>query len=256
MKKILSLALALVLVLAMVSPISLAGTYEETVQAMYEEEYLAQSTYEKVVEQFGKIRPFVNIINAEKNHVKAVERLADTKGITLADKMVEVEEFVSLDDAYKAAIAIEKEDIEMLEAILKDDTLDEYTKTVYGNLLKGSKNHLEAFEKASTTPGTKTQTNNGAKGNQQGNARRQDGICVCDGAEDCPLCTGEKRLNRQNNSKMNGPKEGTGMGQGKGMGQGQGLRDGSGQGLKDGSGMGQGLRDGSGQNENCPLKTK
>ncbi len=39
-----------------------------------EDEYRARATYRKVIERFGPVRPFVNIVEAENRHVAALLR--------------------------------------------------------------------------------------------------------------------------------------------------------------------------------------
>ncbi len=39
-----------------------------------EDEYRARATYRKVIERFGPVRPFVNIVEAENRHVEALLR--------------------------------------------------------------------------------------------------------------------------------------------------------------------------------------
>jgi hypothetical protein len=50
---------------------------EQTLQALSEaldDEYRARATYRKVIERFGPVRPFVNIVDTENRHVGALVR--------------------------------------------------------------------------------------------------------------------------------------------------------------------------------------
>jgi rubrerythrin len=50
---------------------------DQTVEALREaldDEYRARATYRKVIERFGPVRPFVNILEAENRHVAALLR--------------------------------------------------------------------------------------------------------------------------------------------------------------------------------------
>ena len=56
-----------------------------------QDEYKARATYEKILDTFGDVRPFVNIINAEDRHVEALVWLHERYGVpvpedTWADK--------------------------------------------------------------------------------------------------------------------------------------------------------------------------
>ena len=47
----------------------------QTIEALseaLEDEYKARATYQKVIERFGPVRPFVNIVEAEGRHVAAI----------------------------------------------------------------------------------------------------------------------------------------------------------------------------------------
>lgn len=49
----------------------------ETIAALAEaldDEYKARATYAKVIERFGPVRPFVNIIKAEERHAQALRQ--------------------------------------------------------------------------------------------------------------------------------------------------------------------------------------
>jgi len=56
----------------------------KTIEAMREaldDEYKARATYRKVIEAFGPVRPFVNIVEAEDRHAKALLSLFDRFGV-------------------------------------------------------------------------------------------------------------------------------------------------------------------------------
>jgi rubrerythrin len=56
----------------------------KTIEALREaldDEYKARATYRKVIEAFGSVRPFVNIVEAEDRHVKALLALFDRFGV-------------------------------------------------------------------------------------------------------------------------------------------------------------------------------
>lgn len=56
----------------------------KTIEALREaldDEYRARATYRKVIEAFGSVRPFVNIVEAEDRHAKALLALFDRFGV-------------------------------------------------------------------------------------------------------------------------------------------------------------------------------
>ena len=57
---------------------------EQTVAALteaLEDEYKARATYGKIIEAFGPIRPFINIVEAEDRHASAPLRQFDRFGL-------------------------------------------------------------------------------------------------------------------------------------------------------------------------------
>lgn len=148
MKKFVRIIGVALLVAALTLPTALASANSDSLQELYKEEITARVTYEKAMEQFGNEKPFSNIVKSEERHQSAVERLAEKKEVLLEDPEIEVEDFENYEKAIERAIEIEKGDIEVIERLLKDNNLDEDTERVYENLLHGSQNHLQAFEKA------------------------------------------------------------------------------------------------------------
>lgn len=50
-----------------------------------EDEYLAEATYAGIIDKLGNIRPFSNIINAERTHQNALKNLLTTYGVSIPD---------------------------------------------------------------------------------------------------------------------------------------------------------------------------
>ena len=50
-----------------------------------QDEYLAEATYAASIDKFGNIRPFSNIINAERTHQNALKNLLTTYGVNIPD---------------------------------------------------------------------------------------------------------------------------------------------------------------------------
>lgn len=141
-------ALAFVLAVSFMTTNSMA-TAEGTpsLQDLYVEERTAQATYEKAAEQFDNARPFSKIMKAEERHASHVEDLAEEKGVALTETEITVADFKDYKEAIDKGIAIEKEDIEVLEKMLADPNLDEESRDVYELLLRGSERHLQAFQR-------------------------------------------------------------------------------------------------------------
>lgn len=134
---------------------------------MKEEEKLARDVYSVLAKKWGS-QVFTNISAAENNHLNAIVLLltnygstetsigeagifADAAVQTLYDDLV-AKASVSLDEAYKTGALIEEMDIKDLTVALSG-TINENIVLVFENLLKGSRNHLRAFNRQLTTLG-------------------------------------------------------------------------------------------------------
>ncbi len=127
---------------------------------MREEEKLARDVYTVLDDQYD-VRAFDNIARAESRHMAALKSLmdiysipdpvgADVPGVFKDPALAQLYKDLtaqgqqSLAGALQAGVTIEKKDIADLEArIAATDRAD--LKAVYGNLLRGSENHLRAF---------------------------------------------------------------------------------------------------------------
>jgi hypothetical protein len=146
-------------VTAVVTPLSQAE--KAGLVHMREEEKLARDVYRVLGAQYS-LRVFGNIAGSESTHMAAVKRLLDRYGVAdpvspdiagsfknqdlqgLYDDLI-AQGDDSLTAALRAGIAIEKLDISDLKAHLAE-TRHSDIRIVYTNLLRGSQNHLTAFE--------------------------------------------------------------------------------------------------------------
>jgi len=130
------------------------------------DEYHARDTYRKILETFGEIRPFSNIVLAEQRHIDAAQRLCEKYSIDIsAVDEDQVGNFVlpvlqdlydtciglgeeSLLDALKVGELVEVTDIKDLDHAINDLNMPDDVIRVYENLREGSYDHLEAFQSA------------------------------------------------------------------------------------------------------------
>lgn len=125
-------------------------TQEEMLKYAIQDEYLARGEYKAIIEKFGDVAPFNNIVNAEEQHVQSLMGLYDTYGYavpedTSAEQIVVPETF---NDSLKGGIAGEIDNIAMYEKFLAQPNLPNDMQTVFTQLRDASKNHLAAFEKS------------------------------------------------------------------------------------------------------------
>ena len=114
-----------------------------------EDEYRARATYGKVIEAFGPVRPFVNIVEAEDRHAKALLALFAKFGIepprdTWPERITAP---ASIAEACRAGVEAEIENQAMYERLIKEIN-DPQALAVMRRLQQASQErHLPAFQR-------------------------------------------------------------------------------------------------------------
>ncbi|MBN1837799.1 MAG: DUF2202 domain-containing protein [Spirochaetales bacterium] len=158
--KAIFLALALVLIPAAVLVAEAPGygakaaqgrsglTLEEMLTYAIQDEYLARGEYALIMEEYGQVRPFSNIIRAEERHIEWLEELFRKHGLSVP-KDAAAEHVVlpaSLEAASQAGVQAELDNIAMYESFLRQD-LPADVREVFERLKEASENHLRAFRR-------------------------------------------------------------------------------------------------------------
>lgn len=187
---------------------------EQTQQALIAaltDEYIAKATYQKVIDTFGDVRPFSNIIQAEQTHIDLLLPLFEKYGVPVPEEnqYAEAPEFETLQDALKAGV-----DAEIANAKLYDDFLANIKETdilaVFTRLRDASQqNHLPAFERA-------LDGGNNAQGQQRNNSNDQNQNGNGNNGNDSNGNGGNKNGNGKNGNGNGGNQNGNGNGKGKG----------------------------------------
>jgi hypothetical protein len=116
-----------------------------------QDEYHAEAVYAKVMEDFGDdVRPFSNIIGAEKTHSDSIEDLFVLYGVEIPENEwanAELEGYVSVAEACAAGVEAEIANVALYDSFLEDIKYEDI-KLVLTNLRDASEdNHLPAFER-------------------------------------------------------------------------------------------------------------
>lgn len=127
-------------------------TLEEILTFAIEDEYLAQARYSAVINEFGELKPFTNIVSAESFHIEALKPLFLKYGFVIPEDKASA--FITVPDtvaaAVKEGIMGEQENMRMYSIFLKSEIpLD--VKAVFSALQTASENHLRAFKHAART---------------------------------------------------------------------------------------------------------
>jgi rubrerythrin len=125
---------------------------EKTIKALREaldDEYRARATYRKVIEAFGPVRPFVNIVEAEDRHAKALLGLFARFGVeppqdTWPERVTAPRTLV---EACRAGVDAEIDNEAMYERLLEQIS-EPAVRTVMRRLQRASQErHLPAFKR-------------------------------------------------------------------------------------------------------------
>ncbi len=147
-------------------------TIEEMLEYAIEDEYMAKAEYEALIEEFGNIRPFTNIIKAEQRHIEMLLPLFEKYELEIpvddaADRAVLPE---TLEETFTIGVEAEIKNINMYKAFLETD-LPEDIELSFERLMRASESHLRAFERNDGgTVGLGNSANqNGERNFQRGN---------------------------------------------------------------------------------------
>jgi len=114
-----------------------------------EDEYLAWTTYDQVIADFGEVRPFSNIREAEARHIEALCTLFECYGLAIPENPWpgKVERYASLQEACEAGVSAEIANGEMYERLLGSSQRQDIV-MVLRNLQEASQQrHLPAFQR-------------------------------------------------------------------------------------------------------------
>ena len=117
--------------------------------AALDDEYHAWETYDQVIRDFGLVRPFSNIRDAEARHINALIGLFDRYGVPVPANPWpgRVERYPSLHEACVAAVAAEIANAALYERLLASTARPDIL-AVFGNLQEASQQrHLRAFQR-------------------------------------------------------------------------------------------------------------
>ena len=98
----------------------MASTLKEILDEALMDEYKARDTYRKVIDTFGPVHPFVNIVEAEQTHIDMLRPLYERHGIPLPPEPdpSRIEAPSTLLDACRTGVAAEIENVAMYDRLI------------------------------------------------------------------------------------------------------------------------------------------
>ena len=128
----------------------MSETIKEILVEAINDEYKARATYRLVIEKFGEIRPFINIVDAESRHIDALLPLFAKYNIPVPedDWVTRIEVPESVREACEVGVEAEIENGEMYDRLLKSSEGYSDIQHVLQQLQRASvENHLPAFQR-------------------------------------------------------------------------------------------------------------
>jgi len=150
------------------TPVADVTELKAALTVLIEDEYKARAEYVALVEKFGEVTPFVNLIQAETSHINALANQFTAYGLQVpvdnGSKSAVVP--ATLAEAYAIGIQAETSNIALYENYLKQD-FPANIERVFTNLMNASVNHLATFKayQEGTVTGTHIPMNTGRQSN-------------------------------------------------------------------------------------------
>lgn len=136
-----------------------------------DDEYRAEATYAAILDAFGEVRPFVNIIEAERRHAARAKAEMDRLGIPYAPAnpyLGKIAAPSTLLEACEQGVTAEIENIELYDLLLPTIENDQVRETLSDLQWASSERHLPAFQRCVSRGG---QMGRGQMGQGRGGAR-------------------------------------------------------------------------------------
>lgn len=155
-----ALALCSAAAVATLTPTGLAAAPTDPVksalQRALDDEYRAEATYQAILDKHGDVRPFANIIQAERRHAEMVKAEMTRRGMTIPANPYagKVTAPSTLLEACQTGVTAEQENIALYDKLLPT-VADPQVKDVLTRLQWASRaNHLPAFDRCVARGGT------------------------------------------------------------------------------------------------------
>ena len=112
------------------------------------DEYHAEAVYSRVLEDFGNVIPFANVVHAEARHSESIARVYRNHEMAVPDDpwhRDNVPRFRSVPEACAAAAVEEEKNIAMYDELLRMELPDDVRRVFTTNRLASLEAHLPAF---------------------------------------------------------------------------------------------------------------
>ncbi len=124
-------------------------TLAEVLNEALLDEYKARDTYRKIIETFGAVRPFVNIVEAEQRHIESLLTLYEKYDVPLPPipKPNQIDIPDSLLKACQMGVNAEIENLTMYDRLIEAIDLPDVVAVLQRLQAASRDNHLPAFQR-------------------------------------------------------------------------------------------------------------
>ena len=150
-------------------------TLDEALVAALNDEYHARTTDRAVIDAFGDVRPFVNIVESEERHIEALSRLFDRYDVSIPlDRWFgKVAAPESVEAACEKGVEAERANAALYKELLAAaEDYPDVEETFHRLLAASQNNHLPAFERGMNR---ERRSELGGEGRGRGHRRRHRG---------------------------------------------------------------------------------
>ena len=135
---------------------------------LYQDEYNTKSTYEEIIDEFGPNILYNNLIQAEAQHMNALERIYTRYELQIPDMDARTPNLPdNLLDTYTLGKEAEEANIALYDKYLDED-LPEDIRFTFERLMNASYHHLDAFNQAIANDGNLDSFNTMRQGGMRG----------------------------------------------------------------------------------------
>mgnify|MGYP001813448837 CR=1 FL=1 len=117
-----------------------------------QDEYHAESVYQGVLADFGEVRPFSNIIQAEERHSAAIAQAYESRGwaVPVSEwSVTNVPRFESVAEACRVGAEAEVANVEVYDDLLQAELPEDVVRIFVSNRGASLERHLPAFQRCS-----------------------------------------------------------------------------------------------------------
>jgi hypothetical protein len=144
-------------------------TLEEILNEALLDEYRARDTYRKIIDTFGAVRPFINIVEAEQRHIESLLTLYEKYDVPLPaiphPEQIEVPD--TLVKACQMGVVAEIENLTLYDRLIESTDLPDVVEILQRLQAASRDKHLPAFQRCVEQYG--------ATGQEPGSGRRRGG---------------------------------------------------------------------------------